>query len=533
MKKTLILILMILSSFSLISCDNYPEEYVINDSNLIPTNTIDDNNRVFYEIFTGSFSDSNGDGIGDLQGIINRLDYLNDGDPTSGKSLGIGGIWLTPIFKSPSYHKYDAADYYQIDPEFGNMNDLKKLIDECHKRDIKLIIDLVVNHSSTENEWFIKFAEAHKKGDVNDPYYDFYTYSTETEKLPGITYNKIPGTSHYYECNFSTQMPEFNFDNEEVRKMVIDLATYYLEMGVDGFRLDAAKYIYLSDNVKSAEFWEWFVEETKKVNENVYLVGEVWDTDDVIEKYLNAGLNCFNFSTAEYYGTYASAARCGNVYNAMTYIERFYNKNKETDRNLPFASFLSNHDMDRVGGYLSTEDKIAHMAANLYILTPGTPFIYYGEEIGMMGIREPSENTDANRRLAMLWGDKDTVKDPIGSTYSKDEQTNGTVVSQIGEADSLYNHYKKLIMIRNAYPEIARGDFKAIQTQYTQVAGFLSTYEGSTIGVIHNTALEAKEIQFENCTDYIFKEIKVVVGGEVTLKENVLYIAPQTTVILK
>lgn len=125
MKKKFIFMLIFILVFSLISCDSKVDEYMITDTNLIPTKTVDDHNRVFYEIFTGSFSDSNQDGYGDLRGIINRLDYLNDGDPTSGKSLGVGGIWLTPIFKSPSYHKYDAADYYQIDSEFGTMEDLK------------------------------------------------------------------------------------------------------------------------------------------------------------------------------------------------------------------------------------------------------------------------------------------------------------------------------------------------------------------------------------------------------------------------
>ena len=181
MKRIFLILILLLCSLILVACNEQEQEqeeenkgeYVIMDSNLEVENQTDDNYRVFYEIFSGSFSDANGDGKGDLQGIINRLDYLNDGDPNSGKSLGIEGIWLTPIFKSPSYHRYDVTDYYQIDPALGTMDDLKVLIDECHKRDIKLILDLVINHTGKDNSWFIKFKIAHENNNTQDKYYSF------------------------------------------------------------------------------------------------------------------------------------------------------------------------------------------------------------------------------------------------------------------------------------------------------------------------------------------------------------------------
>ena len=145
---------------------------------------VKDNCRVFYEIFVGSFSDSDGDGVGDLRGIINRMDYLNDGDPASGKSLGVEGIWLTPVFLSPSYHKYDVTDYYQIDPAFGTMEDLQELITLCHERDVKLILDLVLNHTGRDNEWYLRFLEAHRENRTTDRYYDWYTWYPEGEALP-------------------------------------------------------------------------------------------------------------------------------------------------------------------------------------------------------------------------------------------------------------------------------------------------------------------------------------------------------------
>ena len=159
-------------------------EVVINDSVLTKSTEIEtnNNNRVFYEIFPGSFSDSNGDGIGDLQGIINRLDYLNDGNINSGRSLGVQGIWLTPIFQSPSYHKYDVTDYYKIDPSFGDMSTLKSLIDECHKRNIKIILDLPINHTGHLNQWFSQFKHAHALNDESNPYYDFYSPPRTSEQ---------------------------------------------------------------------------------------------------------------------------------------------------------------------------------------------------------------------------------------------------------------------------------------------------------------------------------------------------------------
>ena len=187
----------------------------------------DYNSRVFYHIFVGSFSDSNGDGIGDLRGIINRLDYLNDGDPASGKSLGIEGIWLSPIFRSPSYHKYDTTDYYTVDSDFGTMDDLKELASECEKRGIKLILDLVINHTGSHNQWFVDFKNAHATGDTASPYYDFYSWNSVGSQN-GRSFSNIASSDHYYECNFSGDMPELNFDNPAVYDAVLEIARYYI-----------------------------------------------------------------------------------------------------------------------------------------------------------------------------------------------------------------------------------------------------------------------------------------------------------------
>ena len=491
----------------------------------------DDNNRVFYEIFVGSFSDSNGDGIGDLRGIINRMDYLNDGDPASGLSLGVEGIWLTPIFKSPSYHKYDVEDYYQVDPQFGTMEDLQELIDLCHERDVKIILDLVINHTSLRNKWFSNFRSAHLMQNPNNIHYDFYTWLNVGDAIPaGRTFAKVTGRELLYEANFSTEMPELNFDNEAVRQAVLDVAKFYLDMGVDGFRFDAAKYIYFGDNQRSAEFWNWYLAELRKIKPDVFTVAEVWDGDSVIDHYLPS-TSCFNFTASQAAGIIAETAGGGDVNRFTKYMEAYISGvNAISGHALP-TLFISNHDMDRAAGYLTMASGRMKVAASLYLLSPGSPFLYYGEEIGIRGSRGGA-NTDANRRMAMLWGDGDTVKNPVGTTYTK--QSTYTVKDLARMSDSLLNHYKQLIMIRKANPEIARGEYKALAFEGTKVGGFTSTWNGSTVAVLHNTTDSDKKVDLAAATDIAFDTLAAVVGaGQATLEGTVLTIGGQTSVVLR
>ena len=510
-------------------------EVVIDDENLTNSTAINDDNRVFYEIFTGSFSDSNNDGIGDLQGIINRLDYLNDGDINSGKSLGIQGIWLTPIFSSPTYHKYDVTNYYEIDKSFGTMDDLKKLIAECHKRNIKLILDLPINHSGKSNLWFINFTNAHKNNEVENEYYDFYSYYTLGETVPkGRNFNSLTGTDIFYECNFTSNMPELNYDNEKVRQAVLDVAKYYLDLGVDGFRFDAAKYIYYGDEVRSSQFWNWYMTELREYKSDIYTVGEVWSGDGITDMYYEQGLSCFNFSTSGSEGKIAAAAKQGNVSTYTKYIEGYLNKINSFGSHSILHQFIANHDMDRAAGYLTGSTRYAHVGGSLLLLSPGSPFIYYGEEIGIKGSRG-SANTDANRRLKMRWGDGDTVRNPEGATYKESSQTNGTVMDQIDDENSLLNHYKKLIMIRNACPEIINGSYKAIEkSPKTTIGGFISELDGSKVCVIHNTGLDTEVIDLEamNISDFNYLFAYAGTDGNVLLN-NTLTIQPQTSIVLR
>ena len=502
-------------------------EAIIDDTGTV-TMANSGNARIYYHIFVGSFSDSNGDGIGDLRGIIERFDYLNDGDPNSGVSLGVEGIWLSPIFTSPSYHKYDTTNYYQVDPQFGTMEDLKELIDLCHSRGVQIILDLVINHSSRANKWFQNFVNAHVNNDPTDPYYDFYSWA-DTRKS-GATYYQITGTSHYYEGNFSSEMPELNYDNPNVRQAMVDLAKYYLDMGVDGFRFDAAKYIYYGETTPNTDFWDWYMAQLRAIKPDIYTVAEVWDADGITFPYFSS-TNCFNFSMSQTSGKIAETTRNGNVNTFVGYVDNYIKSIQAINPDAMMVTFIANHDTDRAAGYLTVANGDAYMAANLSLLLPGSSFIYYGDEIGMLGSRGGA-NTDANRRLAMLWGDGDTVRNPVGTTY-KAEQINGTVADQLGNGNSLYNHYKRLISIRKANPEIAYGQLTPLKTN-GKYGGFLCTYEGSTVAVLHNPTSKSVTIDLSTITDIPLHVLAAYAGvGSATLDGTTLTIDAQTSVVLR
>ena len=531
MKKLRKLLILFFIIFSVSSCGL--GEYRIPLEQVNEPVIVDHNNRVYYEIFVGAFSDSNNDGIGDLKGVINRLDYLNDGDPSSGKSLGIQGIWLMPIMRSPSYHKYDVRDYKSIDPVYGTLEDFEKLTIEANKRGIDVIIDLVINHTSIYHEWFINAKKAVSEGDVNNKYYDYYTLVKKDEREGGKIYYSFVD-DYYYEGNFSNQMPELNMDNPLVREEIKEIIKFWFDKGVAGFRLDATKYVFLNDRKKNIEFWNWFMEEVKKIKPDAYVVGETWSSDIEIAPYYEPFSN-FDFGMSQSQGAIASTARgFDSVNNYVKYLNNYRNLISKVNQEAILTPFISNHDNNRAAGFLPVDEYYMHMAASLYIWTYGTPFMYYGEEIGLLGSRG-SENTDANRRLKMLWGDNDKVENPIGTTFPESRQTNGTVRSQLRDKESLLNHYKKIIMLRNANPEIAKGKYTPIIFNgYTYFGGFISSYLDSYVGVLHNTGEVELTVDLSLYTNKNFKEIRGFAGkGSAELNDQFLRISPKTSVIIK
>lgn len=535
-KRLLLLILSFLFVLVLAGCEKATKDFTPKKNGL-DSYADTGNSSVYYEIFVGGFSDSNGDGLGDLRGLIKRLDYLNDGDENSGKSLGIDGIWLMPIMKSPTYHKYDVTDYMTVDPRYGSNADMVELVEECNKRGIDVIIDLVLNHTSTYNAWFKQGVQAIKDGDLTNKYASYYTFTKSSDRKSGIAYyNKgLEGTDYYFEGNFDSSMPELNLDNENLKAEIKNILKYWLvDVGVKGFRLDAVKYYYYGEDYRNIAFLEWLRDACKEYKEDCYIVGEDWSSESHVAQYYKA-ISCFDFSMSGQDGyIYQTAATVESVNTYVNHLITYRNLVRSYNSSAILTPFISNHDMDRSAGYLSLNNGNAQMAANLYILSPGTPFIYYGEEIGMKGARGTS-NGDENRRMAMMWGDKDTIKNPNGTTYSMSLQTNGTVKDQIKKKDSLYTHYKNLIMIRKLHPEISLGEYTLVDSDVYTFGGFLTTYNDSTIGVFHNTSEdETLTIDLTTYTDYSFTKLCEFIGlGKAKFENGILTIDPKTSVVLK
>lgn len=555
----LLLVVMIFSTFALTSCDLINKFFnkqtttaskkvttTQNTPTAKPTVTtkpgvdpdepildpIDDNYRTLYQIYVRSFADSDGNGKGDIRGIIETFDYLNDGDISSGEDLGVQAIWLTPVFTGNSAHKYDAIDFYQIDPEFGTIEDLVELAELCEERNVKLILDLALNHTSTSNAWFKEFKKAHQNGDTSNKYYNYYSWSTSAR----TGYVRVYGQNLYYESWFDTQggsMPELNYDNQAVRNEMLNVAKYWMELGVDGFRFDAVKYIYYEDHNKSSAFYKWYTDELRKAYPDIYLIGECWDNESNMLKYYNS-MNCFNFSMAGN-GTIASAAKgTGPISTFTDNISNLQKKIKNVNPNGMISSFLSNHDQDRSAGFIATDNQ-RKMAASLYLLTPGTPVIYYGEEIGLKGSGDSPE--DANRRLPFKWGDVWTCEIPNHATYTIDLWSN-TADDQRKEDDSLLNHYIDVLQVRHTYPAIARGTYSPIYGGKATFGGFFIDYGNDDMIILHNTsATETVTVNLKtlgHLSGYNSFELLAYLGvNEASIDGTTLTLGPQTTVVLR
>ncbi len=322
---------------------------------------------------------------------------------------------------------------------------------------------------------------------------------------------------------------ELNFDEPAVREEVLKISRYYLDKKIDGFRYDAAKYVYYGDHKSSVAYWEEYLNTLRAEYPGLYTVAEVWDGDGVTNLYYPA-TNCFNFTASQVEGLIAETAKQGNAGEYTKYVEKYLKAIAGTNADAMYLPFLTNHDMDRIAGALTVASGNMQMAANLYILGPGSPFLYYGEELGMRGSRGGS-NTDANRRLAMLWGDGNPVKNPTGSDYGADKQIKDTVKEQKADEYSLYNYYKKLIMIRKANPAIARGEYKSVSIDGSKVGGFTSTLDGTTVLVLHNPSRGPQTIDLSSIGD--FASLRAVIGvGAAELEGGKLYLDGQTSVVL-
>ncbi len=450
-----------------------------------------DKYRSFYQVWIGSFCDSNNDQTGDLPGVISKLDYINDGDPNKGDDLGADGIWLSPMMPSKSYHKYNVRDYFNIDPAFGTLEDFDKLIKECHDRGIKVIIDLVLNHSGDDHEFFIKACDELREG-KEDGYARYYNVS----KTSNDTYNRpISGSDYFYEGPFSTDMPDWNLSYEGTREYFEEVTKFWLEKGVDGFRLDAVKY-FDDGKTDAVEFLKWFYTMAQKYNPDVYMVGEDWDDAGSIYTMYESGIDSlFNFKFGNSGGEFVVASH-GLVGEFVTKLKKYDDNIKKHNEKAIDANFLTNHDMVRLANMLDEDDY--KMAAALYMLAPGNTFTYYGEEIG---IEAPNTSNDASYRTAMIW-DNDSLPDIyVPGVASVEQNWLGGVKQQLSDDHSLLNTYRKLIKLRQQNPEIARGSIsEVVDFGDTEIGAYITEYDGSRVLIIHNGKKEAVELTVDMVT---------------------------------
>lgn len=444
MKKNLLPLILLLT---VSGCNN--AKLIIPDEVDISSNEeIDDKYRNYYEIFVASYYDSNNDGVGDLKGVEEKLDYIKD--------LNYNGIWLMPIFTSPSYHKYNVTNYYEIDPTYGTLDDLKSLINSAHEKGINIILDLTVNHSSQSCEYFQKFLDAHYKKakginltEDEENYLTFYSYSDTAKN--GYSLISKKDVALFVESNFDSDMVEFNLDNKLARETMFNIAEYYLELGVDGFRLDAVKYCYLDSYQKNIEFLSEFEERCLAINSNAYVVGECWDSETIIGNYYSSKLDSYFYfpgsgNSGIIGSTNLEGANCGSYLNIAKKLISISNGK------IP-APFLDNHDMSR---YSRIDKSITKFGYGLLSMLNGTTFTYYGDEVGLNGYVKPDENV----RKHMKWSNEETYeglcKDPYGA--NKFDYNHDGVKEQLIDSNSIFNYYKTANLLRKKYPIIPRGE---------------------------------------------------------------------------
>jgi glycosidase len=443
------------------------------------------NGRVFYEIFVRSFYDQGGDGTGDLQGLINKLDYLNDGDPNTTTDLGVTGLWLMPVMQSPSYHGYDVIDYEMIEQDYGTIDDFKQLINEAHKRGIVVIVDLVLNHTSNQHPWFIK------SKDPDSPYRNWYIWASEPGTYLGPWNQQVwhqSGDQYYYGV-FWEGMPDLNYRNPDVTAQMEEITRFWLQdMGVDGFRLDGAKHLIESGAVQenTAYTHAWlkdYHDYVRSVKPEALIVGEVWSSTFEVVDYIGPDLDlAFEFDLAAAMVQAAQRGSSGQLKTAEERVIDLYPAGQ-------YATFLTNHDQDRVMSTLRKNEAAAKVAASLLLTNSGVPFIYYGEEIGMVG-----QKPDERIRTPMQW---DSTENTAGFTDDNkpwedlaENYTTNNVAAMSENPDSLLNHYRALIHLRNDHTALQSGALLMVDPDSRDVFSFVRSNGDETLLVVINLSDE-------------------------------------------
>ena len=434
-----------------------------------------------YEVFVRSFYDSNGDGIGDIPGLIAKLDYINDGDPHSQRSLGARCIWLMPVAESPSYHGYDVTDYYRVNREYGTNDDFKRLMTEAHRRGIKVLVDMVLNHTSSEHPWF--------KAALNDtasPYRAWYRWSRTQpveKEWGGEVWHHSPVRDEYYYGLFWSGMPDLNYMHPPVVAEVKKIARFWLlDMGVDGFRLDAVPYLveengHVAHTAGTHTVLHDYAAYVRSVKPDAFTIGEVSYNNDVLLGYYPEQLDSyFAFEVAD---SLIAAVREGSAKGLLSPVLRLQG-------DIPanrWSPFLRNHDQPRTRTELGGDMARARVASFLLLTMPGVPFVYYGEEIGMIGAKP-----DERLRTPMQWTSAPGAGFTRGRPWERlaDDSLTTTVAAQERDPASLLQLHRRLIHLRDADPALAGGELVPLTASDNAVAAFIRRDGDRAVLVIAN-----------------------------------------------
>lgn len=495
-------------------------------------NIIEDNYRNYYEIFVYSFYDSDGDGIGDLNGVTQKLDYI--------KEMGFNGIWLMPVMPSTTYHKYDVTDYYGIDSEYGTMEDFERLVEECHKRDIRIIIDFVMNHSSSQHPWFVEACNYLRELPADEepdavvcPYIDYYHF---TKDKADSTFYNVSGTDWYYEGSFWSEMPDLNWEKGVLKKEFENIASFWIDKGIDGFRMDAVMHISETDKKLNIDVINWFYTYCQSLHPDFYMVSEVWaNMETITDYYASKTPSMFNFDGADAEGKLIKTAR--GSYKAENFVKNMLNYQMEFGaQNEAYidAPFITNHDMGRAANALGNDENDLKMAGGLLMTMSGNPFVYYGEEIGMAS----AGKKDENKRLSMFWSDTDTTGMTRGPLDADEGITSAFagVEEQLADETSILNYYKRALRLRNENPEIARGTIALVEELCDgQQAVITKTYEDSVIAILYNTSDEEIKISLSDTSieGMGIRGYLTLNGEQITLEADTLVMPGQSICILK
>lgn len=429
---------------------------------------------VFYEIFVRSFADSNGDGNGDLNGLTAKLDYVS--------SLGADAIWLMPVFEAASYHGYDTVDYETIEKDYGTNADFQRFLEEAHRRGIRVIVDFVMNHTSSQHPWFLDSASA-----TTSAKRDWYVWSSTnpgwTQPWGGNypTWYLLNGS--YYYAVFWSGMPDLNYRTPAVKDEMFRIARSWLNQGVDGFRLDATRYLIedgpgagQADTPETHQLLKDFSADVERTRPDAVLVAEnTVDTPTLATYFADVPMN-FNFPLASAIVNGVNAGNANGIRDTLQAMIADYPSGAID------APFLSNHDQTRIATVLGNDPGKLRDAAAILLTLPGAPFVYYGEELGMQNGPTPA---DESKRTPMPWsasGGFTTGTPWFG--YAPGIATSN-VAAETDDPQSLLSYYRRWIDVRKRSEALLKGDITPFASS-AQVLAFVRRIPGDSVLVIHN-----------------------------------------------